>query len=60
MILVAKYGLNIQMNLKGAKDRPSLSEIWENAEAQMLGKPKVHEKYSLQSLTSGLRQAIMG
>ena len=48
------------MNLKGAKDRPSLSEIWENAEAQMLGKPKVHEKYSLQGFTTGIRQAIMG
>ena len=48
------------MNLQGAKDRPALIEVWENAEAQMLGKPKVHEKYSLQSFTAGIRQAIMG
>ena len=48
------------MNLKGAKDRPALSEVWDNAEAQMLGKSKVHEKYTLQSFTTGIRQAIMG
>ena len=48
------------MNLKGAKDRPALNEIWENAEAQMLGKPKVHEKHSLQSFTAGLWQALRG
>lgn len=48
------------MNLKGAKDRPALKEVWENAEAQMLGRPKVHEKYSLQKFTTGIWQAVMG
>lgn len=50
----------VQMNLGGAKDRPSLSEIWDNAEAQMLGKPQVHAKYSLQKFVTGLWQAVTG
>ena len=48
------------MNLKGAKDRPALNEVWDNAEAQMLGKPQVHEKYSLQRFATGIWQAVMG
>ena len=48
------------MNLKGAKDRPALSEVWENAEKQMLGKPRRHEKYSLQSFRTGIWQVVMG
>ena len=48
------------MNLQGAKDRPALNEIWENAEAQMSGKPQVHAKYKLQKFTTGLWQAVAG
>ncbi|KAM0805407.1 hypothetical protein BDR22DRAFT_798508 [Usnea florida] len=48
------------MNLKGAKDRPALNEIWENAEAKMLGRPQVHEKYSLQKFATGIWQAVRG
>ena len=48
------------MNLKGAKDRPSLREIWENVEAQMQGKPRVHRTYHLQRFTTGLWQAVRG
>ena len=48
------------MNLKGAKDRPALSEIWANVEAQMQGKPQVHQKYSLQGISSGIWQAVRG
>ncbi|KAJ7721347.1 hypothetical protein DFH07DRAFT_857898 [Mycena maculata] len=34
------------MNLGGAKDRPALDEVWENVEAQIHDKPKVHDTYS--------------
>lgn len=34
------------MNLGGAKDRPVLDEVWENVEAQLHGKSKVHDTYS--------------
>ncbi|KAJ7676149.1 hypothetical protein B0H17DRAFT_1161534 [Mycena rosella] len=34
------------MNLGGAKDRPVLDEVWENVEAQLHGKSKVHNTYS--------------
>lgn len=37
-----------------------MGEVWENVEAQMLGKPQVHEKYSLQSFTTGIWQAVRG
>lgn len=48
------------MNLGGAKDRPNLKQIWENALAQMRGQPMVHKKYALQSLTQVMRQKIFG
>ncbi|KAF8177555.1 hypothetical protein K438DRAFT_1908574 [Mycena galopus ATCC 62051] len=34
------------MNLGGAKDRPVLDEVWENVEAQLNDKSKVHNTYS--------------
>ena len=34
------------MNLGGAKDRPSLKEIWENVDAKLGGKEPVHSTYS--------------
>ena len=48
------------MNLGGAKDRPLLNEVWDNAQAKMAGKPPVHAKISLMSLASGLLQKIRG
>ena len=48
------------MNLGGAKDRPLLNEVWDNAQAKMAGKPPVHVKIGLMSLASGLLQKIRG
>ncbi|KAL6717723.1 hypothetical protein ACLMJK_005638 [Lecanora helva] len=48
------------MNLGGAKDRPSLKEIWENAEAEMQGKQLVHATIPLQSFIQGIKQKIFG
>jgi hypothetical protein len=36
-----------QMNLGGVKDRPRLGQIWENVQAQLEGKKKVHQTYKL-------------
>ena len=48
------------MNLGGAKDRPSLKEVWENAEADMQGKKPVHAEIPLLSFFQGIRQKIFG
>ena len=48
------------MNLGGAKDRPSLQEVWENAEADMAGKKPVHETIPLLSFVQGMKQMIFG
>lgn len=48
------------MNLGGAKDRPSLTEVWENAEAEMQGKPAVHATIPLLSFLQGIKQKIFG
>ncbi len=48
------------MNLGGAKDRPMLSEVWENVAAQLEGKPQVHKKYSLLSATGVLKEKVFG
>lgn len=34
------------MNLQGAKDRPSLKEIWDNVKAKLDGEGPVHETYT--------------
>ncbi|KAF7366098.1 AhpC-TSA domain-containing protein [Mycena venus] len=44
------------MNLGGAKDRPVLDEVWENVEAQLKGKSKVHETYT----TTGFFKTVWG
>ncbi len=33
------------MNLNGAKDRPELEQVWENVQAKLDGKGKVHGGY---------------
>ena len=48
------------MNLGGAKDRPNLKEVWENAEADMAGTKPVHEVIPLLSFVQGLKQKIFG
>ncbi|CAF9927437.1 MAG: hypothetical protein HETSPECPRED_006586 [Heterodermia speciosa] len=48
------------MNLGGAKDRPLLNEVWDNAQAKMAGKPPAHTKLGSLSLVSGLLQMIRG
>ncbi|MCJ1328786.1 hypothetical protein MMC10_005463 [Thelotrema lepadinum] len=48
------------MNLGGAKDRPDLSQVWDNVQAKLAGKPAVHDKYSLTTMAVGLKQKIFG
>lgn len=48
------------MNLGGAKDRPDLNQVFDNAEAQLQGRPNVHEKYSLQFFTGVMWQRVFG
>ena len=48
------------MNLGGAKDRPSLTQIWENVYAQLNGKEQVHKKYTKQTATSVLWEKVVG
>ena len=48
------------MNLGGAKDRPSLNEVWENAEAKMNGRSEPHKVIPLLSFLQGIRQKIFG
>ena len=48
-----------QMNLGGAKDRPSLKEVWENAEADMAGKRPVHEIIPLLSFVQGIGRRFL-
>ncbi|KAI1329000.1 hypothetical protein F5Y16DRAFT_367146 [Xylariaceae sp. FL0255] len=48
------------MNLGGAKDRPDLKQVWDNVEAQLHGRPKVHQKYSLQTFTRMILKKLFG
>jgi hypothetical protein len=48
------------MNLGGAKDRPDLKQVWENVEATMSGKPKVHAKYDLTSFAKVMLGKVFG
>ena len=48
------------MNLGGAKDRPDLKQVWENAEAKMKGERPVHSKYDLQSFWKVMCAKILG
>ena len=61
---VVEYGpltrFLLQMNLGGAKDRPDLSQVWDNVQAKLAGKPAVHDKYSLTTMAVGLKQKIFG
>ena len=48
------------MNLGGAKDRPDLKQVWENAQAKMEGGKVVHEKYRLQGAVGVVWQKVFG
>ncbi|KAL8833235.1 MAG: hypothetical protein Q9170_004399 [Blastenia crenularia] len=48
------------MNLRGAKDRPSLKEMWEHVEAEVQGEEPVHAQIPLLSFLQGIRQKIFG
>jgi peroxiredoxin len=48
------------MNLGGAKDRPNLTQVWENMEAKLDGKPEVHANYDLQSFVKVMWGKIFG
>ena len=47
-------------NLGGAKDRPNLKQILENAMARMSGQPLLHKKYASQSFTQVMMQKFLG
>lgn len=46
------------MNLGGAKDRPDLSQVWENVLARLNGQPLVHNRYTLQSFRKVMTQKL--
>ena len=48
------------MNLGGAKDRPNLMDVFDNAEAEMQGKKPVHKNISTLTFFQGIRQKIFG
>jgi hypothetical protein len=48
------------MNMGGAKDRPELEQVWDNVQAQLEGKKKVHDVYKLISAWAVLKGKIFG
>ena len=48
------------MNICGVKDRPYLTQIWENAQAKLQGNKPVHARYSLLGPLGLLKQKIFG
>jgi hypothetical protein len=48
------------MNLKGAKDRPDLGQVWDNVEAKLQGKPVVHKDYKTTTFMGVMLGKIFG
>lgn len=48
------------MNIGGAKDRPSLQEIWENSQALLDGRPVKHTTLSTEGFLKLIRKKIFG
>lgn len=48
------------MNMGGAKDRPELGQVWDNARAKLEGKTTVHEVYKNISVWNVMKGAIFG
>ncbi|KAE9370057.1 hypothetical protein N431DRAFT_441934 [Stipitochalara longipes BDJ] len=49
-----------KMNLGGAKDRPELGQVWDNVQALLEGKQKVHRAYKLISAWNVIKGVIFG
>ena len=49
-----------QMNFRGAKDRPDLTQIWDNMEARLQGQPAVHKAYKTQGALVGIGTKVFG
>jgi hypothetical protein len=48
------------MNLSGAKDRPDLTQVWENVQEKLKGHKVVHASYSLLGPLAVLKWKIFG
>jgi hypothetical protein len=48
------------MNLGGAKDRPELGQVWENIQAKLEGKEKIHSSYKLIGAWGVIKGKIFG
>lgn len=48
------------MNLGGAKDRPELSQVWENVQAKLQGGKAVHDTYKKISALGVFKAALFG
>jgi len=48
------------MNLGGAKDRPELKQVWDNVQAKLNGKDRVHSSYKLIGAFNVLKAKIFG
>jgi hypothetical protein len=48
------------MNIGGAKDRPDLGQVWENSQALLEGKGKIHGSYKLQSFFKVMKGMMFG
>ena len=49
-----------QMNMGGAKDRPDLGQVWENSQALLEGRGKIHGSYKLQSFFKVMKGMMFG
>ncbi|KAK5689867.1 hypothetical protein LTR97_012627 [Elasticomyces elasticus] len=48
------------MNIGGAKDRPELQQVWENARAQFQGQAKEHQQYTTKGFSGLLWGWVFG
>lgn len=48
------------MNIGGASDRPVLTEVWENAKAQLEGKEVPQKDYSTTGALKFVKQKVLG
>lgn len=52
--------MTLKMNIGGAKDRPSITEIWEDVQSKMAGKQVDRVSYSTQSFFKVMAAKLMG
>jgi hypothetical protein len=48
------------MNIGGAKDRPDLTQVWENVKAKLDSKETLHEEYKTIGAWDVIKGAIYG